>query len=311
MEVKNVHKAISRYGTLPKGARIGAYLESLRQSGISNNQEPAQAINPVLTEQKESPPRSLSPRTNIRTQPQMIRSNSSSGVTTFHAPHPPSSPTASKFSRNRSNTSRNNTNEQPCNLWTFKVAQNQSSFRGGSPSRSVQPTLADLEFPPPPTDLPPPPEEFDGPVDPSLDTFQVMTTSTELKRKRVPISPLTSRKLTEESENIENNDVSNLQPSVEEASSRFGVSLRKREPSSDSCSSAKDAKEESKDRSPQRTSLTLTSPSLEGKSPMSVDSDVPVVGSPLEPLPPPPAFPDIGKYIYDIVMLIVHYLMFY
>lgn len=301
MEVKNVHKAISRYGTLPKGARIGAYLESLRQSGIScnNQQEQAtQAVNPILTEQKESPPRSLSPRTNIRTQPQMIRSNSSSGVTTFHAPHPPSSPTAAKFNRNRSNVPRNNTNsdqQQPCNLWTFKVAQNQSSFRGGSPSRSIQPTLADLEFPPPPTDLPPPPEEFDGPVE-TDPTFQIMTTSTELKKKRIPISPLTSRKLAEETlENIESNDVSNLEPSVEEASSRFGVSLRKREPSSDSCSSAKD-KDDLKERSPQRTSLSLTSPSLEGKSPMSIESDVPAVGSPLEPLPPPPLFPDIGKY---------------
>lgn len=35
LEVQNVKRAISRYGTLPKGARIGAYLESLRQSGLS------------------------------------------------------------------------------------------------------------------------------------------------------------------------------------------------------------------------------------------------------------------------------------
>ncbi|KAG1672347.1 Tyrosine-protein kinase Abl [Nymphon striatum] len=34
LEVQNVKKAISRYGTLPKGARIGAYLESLRQHGL-------------------------------------------------------------------------------------------------------------------------------------------------------------------------------------------------------------------------------------------------------------------------------------
>ncbi len=32
LEVHNVKRAINRYGTLPKGARIGAYLESLRQS---------------------------------------------------------------------------------------------------------------------------------------------------------------------------------------------------------------------------------------------------------------------------------------
>ncbi|XP_054712843.1 tyrosine-protein kinase Abl-like [Uloborus diversus] len=34
LEVQNVKKAISRYGTLPKGARIGAYLDSLRQHGL-------------------------------------------------------------------------------------------------------------------------------------------------------------------------------------------------------------------------------------------------------------------------------------
>ncbi|CAG0920713.1 unnamed protein product [Notodromas monacha] len=34
LEVQNVRRAINRYGTLPKNARIGAYLESLRQSGI-------------------------------------------------------------------------------------------------------------------------------------------------------------------------------------------------------------------------------------------------------------------------------------
>lgn len=285
LEVQNVRKAISRYGTLPKGARIGAYLESLRQSGMSN-QEPAQATNPVHVESKESPPRSLSPRTNIRTQPQMIRSNSSSGVTTFHAPHPPNSPTASKFNRHKTAT-RNSPDVGGNSLRTFRVAQNQNSFRGGSPSRSVQPTLADLEFPPPPTDLPPPPEEFDGPdvVDGSI-----MITSAELKKKRIPISPLTTKKL-EDPENCESNDVSNLQPSVKEASSRFGVNLRKREPSSESCNSLKETKEEGKDR----VSLSLTSPSLEGKSPMSIDSDVPAVGSPLDPLPPPPSFPENGN----------------
>ncbi|XP_063632988.1 tyrosine-protein kinase Abl isoform X1 [Cydia splendana] len=74
LEVQNVKRAINRYGTLPKGARIGAYLESLRQSGgaASVTREPEEA-------------RSLSPRT--RAQPHMIRSNSSGGVT---APAPAS-----------------------------------------------------------------------------------------------------------------------------------------------------------------------------------------------------------------------------
>ncbi|XP_013781839.1 uncharacterized protein LOC106466143, partial [Limulus polyphemus] len=34
LQVQNVKRAINRYGTLPKGARIGAYLESLRQHGL-------------------------------------------------------------------------------------------------------------------------------------------------------------------------------------------------------------------------------------------------------------------------------------
>lgn len=275
LEVQNVRKAISRYGTLPKGARIGAYLESLRQSGMSNSQEQAQIVHPILAEQTESTPRSLSPRTHIRTQPQMIRSNSSSGVTTFHASHPPSSPTASKLSKNRHLT-RNASGSGEMGLKTFRVAQNQNSFRGGSPSRTSQPSLANLEFPPPPTDLPPPPEEFDGSVD-IVDGVPYF--SSESRRKVNIVSPLISKKLVGEIE-IDTNDVSNLEPSVEEASSRFGVSLKKRDVSTDSCNSNK----EQRDRSPQRSSLSL-SPSHEGRSPVSVNSDVAAVGSPLEPLP--------------------------
>ncbi|XP_048525075.1 tyrosine-protein kinase Abl-like [Dendroctonus ponderosae] len=191
LEVQNVRKAISRYGTLPKGARIGAYLESLRQSGMSTNEESGAAAQIVaqVSGDSDSTPRSLSPRTNIRAQPQMIRSNSSSGVTAFHGTHPPSSPT-SKLSRNR-NLARNNTDNIRSSLRTFKGPQ--SSFRGGSPSRSVPPpTLADLEFPPPPTDLPPPPEEFDNTS--SIDMVDcstaIMCSSTEIKKKIVPMSPM-------------------------------------------------------------------------------------------------------------------------
>lgn len=264
LEVQNVKKAISRYGTLPKGARIGAYLESLRQSGISNEQqEQVQTVNPVLAEQAEPTPRSLSPRTNIRTQPQMIRSNSSSGVTTFFSP---SSPTASKLGRNR-NFGRNNSNEHSGGLKTFRVAQNPNSFRGGSPSRSAQPSLATLEFPPPPTDLPPPPEEFDCPQE--VESFSSATV-VDLKRKVTIVSPLSIRKqVVDDDECGEVNDVSNLEPSVEEASSRFGISLKKREPSVESCCSVKDG---DKEKSPIRTS-----PSQEERS-----TNIPAVLSPLE-----------------------------
>lgn len=109
------------------------------------------------------------------------------------------------------------------------MSQN-SAFRGGSPSRAVQPTLADLEFPPPPTDLPPPPEEFDPSTD-VIDGGVIMTSSTELRRKIVPISPLlSSRKVgacrdaaNSTTDGNEHGDVSTLQPSVEEASSRLVI----------------------------------------------------------------------------------------
>lgn len=269
LEVQNVKKAISRYGTLPKGARIGAYLESLRQSGISNDQqEQVQTINPILVEQTEPVPRSLSPRTNIRTQPQMIRSNSSSGVTTFHSP---SSPTASKFTRNR-NFGRNGNNDNgSASLTTFRAAQ---SYRGGSPSRSVKPSLANLEFPPPPTDLPPPPEEFDS--EQEITNTSSSATIIELKKKITIISPLTARKQVIEESDADVLDVSNLEPSVREASCRFGVNLKKREPSVESCS-----RDDNKDKSPVRTSLSVSS-SQEERSPLSATSDAPLISSPLD-----------------------------
>ncbi|XP_045509714.1 tyrosine-protein kinase Abl isoform X1 [Colias croceus] len=72
LEVQNVKRAINRYGTLPKGARIGAYLESLRQSGAG----------PAPPAPRDEEARSLSPRT----QSHMIRSNSSGGVTAPASP---------------------------------------------------------------------------------------------------------------------------------------------------------------------------------------------------------------------------------
>lgn len=126
LEVQNVKRAINRYGTLPKGARIGAYLESLRQSG-------GQPAPPDAAPHDEA--RSLSPRT-ARAQPHMIRSNSSGGVT---APAP-ASPRAARA-------------DPP--LRSF----------AGSPAKP-RPRLADLEFPPPPPDLPPPPEDAQPPPPP-------------------------------------------------------------------------------------------------------------------------------------------------
>ncbi|XP_055323685.1 tyrosine-protein kinase Abl-like isoform X3 [Sitodiplosis mosellana] len=153
LEVQNVKRAINRYGTLPKGARIGQYLESLK----TNETDTSMA--------SDLPP------------PPPINS--------------------SKLQRHRTTADG--------------VMISFSSFRStsGSPKRSFNPSLADLEFPPPPLDLPPPPEESNG------DGMQISQSTI----------------------NTLSNDVATTEPSVEEASSRFGVSLRKHEASTDSCSS--------------------------------------------------------------------------
>lgn len=201
LEVQNVKRAINRYGTLPKGARIGAYLESLRQTGDANQSVPNQTIVPEPPPPMIVAPNALSPRVVMKTQPQMIRSNSSGGVTMAN------NATASLNKLQRHRTTTDGT------MITF------SSFRGtsGSPKRAINPSLADLEFPPPPLDLPPPPEEFEVADDEMSSTSRLPN---QMSQSMAP-----------------SNDVSNTEPSVEEASSRFGVSLRKREPSTDSCSS--------------------------------------------------------------------------
>ncbi|CAD6239979.1 GSCOCG00002450001-RA-CDS [Cotesia congregata] len=240
LEVQNVKRAINRYGTLPKGARIGAYLESLRQSGMPSahespssidlhqqqqqhpqHQQPHEAINIIETSQH----RSLSPRqNNLRNQPQMTRSNSSSGVVNTY--QPPNSP--------RSRMSSRKNNNDNIGLRTFRNP-NTSTFRTASPSRSVQPTLADLEFPPPPLDLPPPP------CDPNIDPPDFSTFNppgdVPYKPSGSPVCVRKSkidRKSKEEiiEEDDKNNDLRTAEPSVKEASSRFGVNLRRRETTS-------------------------------------------------------------------------------
>lgn len=206
LEVENVERAINRYGTLPKGARIGAYLESLRQSDGTPiipvlNSIPATIPTDVITQNNL-----MSPRNAIKSQPQMIRSNSSGGVTMANS----ASASLSKLQRHRTTTDGT--------MITF------SSFRGASnsPKRAIRPTLADLEFPPPPLDLPPPPEEFEIMNEDDIVLPKTLEQSHTGANNQI-VAP--------------NSDVENTEPSVEEASTRFGVSLRKREPSTDSCSS--------------------------------------------------------------------------
>lgn len=213
LKVKNVEDYY-RNCTLPKGDRIGAYLESLRQTNngdVNPNQTVPSETNTIPLPNNNIHNNSLSPRPGIKTQPQMIRSNSSGGVTMANS----ATASLSKLQRHRTTTDGS--------MMVF------SSFRGtsSSPKRSLQPTLADLEFPPPPLDLPPPPEEFENPInnDGELTPFKQSTLVSQQQHQAMISSTINSL------------DVSNTEPSVEEASTRFGVSLRKREPSTDSCSS--------------------------------------------------------------------------
>lgn len=250
LEVQNVKRAINRYGTLPKGARIGAYLESLRQSGMPPNQEniAASSLSNAVMEQQQQDiittsavdvipqHRSLSPRqNNLRSQPQMTRSNSSSGVVNTY--QPPNSPRSRAVGIRKTNT-------EGIGLRTFR-APNNSSFRTASPSRSIQPTLADLEFPPPPIDLPPPPDEIFGDhceLPPPVVTASPCT-ETSSSHMKIASSPVGLRKvkaewrskdeISDHDQDERNNDVRNAEPSVKEASSRFGVNLRRRETTSD------------------------------------------------------------------------------
>lgn len=206
LEVQNVKRAINRYGTLPKGARIGAYLESLRQNGESGSPPGNTSAlpppnshpngNALGIPSNETVATHHSPRAALKVQPQMIRSNSSGGVTMTNS----ATASLTKLQRHRTTTD----GSMMTTFSSFRSTGSNNSPKRGMPA----PALADLEFPPPPLDLPPPPEEFEG-------SFH------DIPPKHVQT----------------NNDVSNTAPSVEEASTRFGVSLRKREPSTDSCSS--------------------------------------------------------------------------
>ncbi|KAK3929109.1 Tyrosine-protein kinase Abl [Frankliniella fusca] len=309
LEVQNVKRAINRYGTLPKGARIGAYLESLRVSGLSvegeggqdgadpSDQPQAQDITvssvtdlPASRRPAGSGSGSGSPRTGIRTQPQMIRSNSSGGFQ-------PGSPTG-KSQRNN----RGRHDNVGSSLRTFRSNSTvQAQAQGSpSPSRAVQPTLADLEFPPPPQDLPPPDDAYNSsspecrkrvgslpnavpaaakpPASASASSASPRggrrlggSVSADQPAPPVPVlstfhpgpGPAAAEPLCDGGDlDIKAGDVSNPEPSVEEASFRFGVSLRHREPSTDSCSSARSRP---RDRPPSPPSpLPPLSPSTHG-----------------------------------------------
>ncbi|XP_014206397.1 tyrosine-protein kinase Abl [Copidosoma floridanum] len=247
LEVQNVKRAINRYGTLPKNARIGAYLESLRHSSIPSNHDSNSSflVSPLDTSsteqqqqqsQQQQQYRSLSPRqSSFHSQAQIISSISLSGdVTTYQ-------PSNLLPGRNIGAVLRKpSTGFESSN---FQPSIGNCTFRKASPPRSAQPSLADLEFPPPPPlDLPPPLPTSNLLLDCSVNQCEQLllpsTVSTSSNRQ-VPLtlvtnSPCTLKKtksmLSENPAARERNgDLQSAEPSVKEASSRFGVSLRKRE----------------------------------------------------------------------------------
>ncbi|KAL7732792.1 hypothetical protein ACLKA6_005930 [Drosophila palustris] len=210
LEVMNVKRVVNRYGTLPKVARIGAFLDSLEDSSSSGSSEAANGHATPPARAPPAVPSALPTAANKVQQPQqMIRSNSSGGVTMQNN---------AAASLNKLQRHRTTTEGTMMTFSSFRAAGSSSSpKRGGVGGGVTQPALANLEFPPPPLEefeaLPPPPP-------PPAPESAVQAIQQHLH-----------------AQHSSSNDVSNTAPSVEEASSRFGVSLRKREPSTDSCSS--------------------------------------------------------------------------
>jgi len=130
LEVHNVKKAISRYGTLPKGARIGAYLESLRQSGLTG--EPPEGLD--IDDDKDMELDNLKGHSSLlrqavnknQTSDRKLPSNSTTtkmvGDSGFRTPSP-------------------------------KPRHFRAQIRANQRDNSPAPNLADLEFPPPPPPL--------------------------------------------------------------------------------------------------------------------------------------------------------------
>ncbi|XP_068143366.1 tyrosine-protein kinase Abl isoform X2 [Drosophila tropicalis] len=249
LEVMNVKRVVNRYGTLPKVARIGAFLDSLEDStnsegGNSSSSSnghapatPAARMGPSITAAAvgATPPSAKGGGANSNVAmsgpQQMIRSNSSGGVTMQNN---------AAASLNKLQRHRTTTEGTMMTFSSFRAAGSSNSpKRGGAGGISgggvggggvgAPPALANLEFPPPPLDLPPPPEEYEQqpPPPPPAPESAVQAIQQHLHAAH----------LVAQNPNSSSNDVSNTAPSVEEASSRFGVSLRKREPSTDSCSS--------------------------------------------------------------------------
>ena len=143
LDERNLKKAAHRYGTLPKGARIGAYLESLRVSGMTPEPISDESGQDTL-ESTKSGHTDPGGRNSAASDPPaiMARSNSSHG----------GFPGAGHRSR-----------PGPLSSQLPRRLQSQQSPSQHPPPQSPRATpktnsaLAELDFPPPPSDSFPPP----------------------------------------------------------------------------------------------------------------------------------------------------------
>ena len=168
LDERNLKKAVHRYGTLPKGARIGAYLESLRQSGMTPEPVTEQGVDSDATIDSGSLAAGSGGDTLERLQGGRTSQNSdsinmggtSSGGKQQQQPMLRSNSSHGGFvSNNAGGRGRASPRTNPNQL--TRIAH-QGSFEHESlgPSRGATIALNDLEFPPPPVDLPPPPQSF-------------------------------------------------------------------------------------------------------------------------------------------------------
>ena len=131
LDERNLKKAANRYGTLPKGARIGAYLESMRVSGLTP--EPGSDDTDTLDSHKSG---ATDPghRVTQEVTPAMARSNSSHG--------------GFPSSGHKSRLAGQSPAQLPRRLQGFTPSPSPLS------PRLKHSALQELDFPPPPAELP-------------------------------------------------------------------------------------------------------------------------------------------------------------
>ncbi|XP_023348268.1 tyrosine-protein kinase Abl isoform X2 [Eurytemora carolleeae] len=136
LDEKNLKRAANRYGTLPKGARIGAYLESLRGAGMTPEPVSEESGHDTLDSQRSgaTDPGRVS---DLQLTPAMARSNSSHG--------------GFPGVNNQKSRLGSRSGQLPRRLPTYT--------QGGSSSMSPRPGqkssgMPEIDFPPPPSDLP-------------------------------------------------------------------------------------------------------------------------------------------------------------